>query len=141
MPILRERSLHNQITDVLSRKFAEGIVDYRFGEGRAVADFLVRDGNKVAIVEIKTGDPHFPLPSSTSSQLTEYVAEARRVFADPNTELIPVVVTNYLVPDGLEEDLQASGVKLLRFDSPAAEKGLPQAFAELVGFNLPLATK
>lgn len=43
--------------------------------------------------------------------------------------------TFYLVPEGLKDELEANGVRILRFDSPAKLETLPDGLAELVGFE------
>jgi hypothetical protein len=52
--------------------------------------------------------------------------------------VIPVLVTNYEIPEVLKSEMESDGVKILSLpDSRDALADLGKQFAELVGFRLP----
>lgn len=108
-------SLHDRVSVGLARGFKGSLPHYSLGVSEA--DLLVRQGQRVAVFEIKTGDPDLPLPSSTSSQMLLLQQQARRQFPEPDVaEVLPVLVTNYKVSPDDEKELEDQGIKLVRFD-------------------------
>lgn len=144
--------LQSEVTNVLVQSFPEHC-QVEVPLRQYVADLVV-DGkteagsSQVAVVEMKMGDPELLLPSSTPSQIRDFAAEARAKFKSP---IIPVLVTNYRLPDALRQDLKQDGVKvLLLSDTQPGEEGirvlpprspetfakLGSEFAKLVGFEV-----
>src|ERR1700726_234187 len=92
-------SLHERVRIGLAQGFKGSISDFSLGPSEA--DLLVHQGPRVAVFEVKTGDPDLPLPSSTSAQMLLLKEQVRQQFpAQDIEEVVPVVVTNYKVsPD------------------------------------------
>ncbi|MGA8271981.1 MAG: hypothetical protein WB919_10530 [Candidatus Sulfotelmatobacter sp.] len=107
------------------------------------ADVLIQQGGKVAVVEVKTGDPNLPLPSSTSAQMLLLQQQARSRFPKEEVqEVLPVLVTNYNVSPNAQKELEDQGIKVLRID-PAASKSydfekFSQQVASLTGLQTDL---
>src|SRR5258708_6501675 len=60
-------SLHDRVRASLAQGFKGSLPDYSLGSSEA--DLLIHQGPRVAVFEVKTGDPELPLPSSTSTQM------------------------------------------------------------------------
>jgi hypothetical protein len=56
-------SLHERLRFGLAQDFQDSSSDVALGS--SAADLVIKQGAKVAVVEVKTGDPGLPLPSST----------------------------------------------------------------------------
>jgi len=103
------------------------------------ADLAIREGSRVAVVEVKTGDPNLPLPSSTASQMRMYVADVQKK-VDPaqEMEVFPVLVTNYQVSSADRQELADQGIKIVEI-SPAESlydrNAFFNSFSSIVGFQ------
>jgi hypothetical protein len=125
-------SLHERLRVDLAQGFKDAESDFALGS--SAADLVIKQGKQVAIVEVKTGDPELPLPSSTSSQMRLLSYQARELF--PEKEVLPVLITNYRVSEDDEKEFKEQGIKLV---SVAATPRLynrekfSQTFADIVG--------
>jgi hypothetical protein len=134
----RETSLFGKIARGLAESFPEHCqldVLLSSPEKNLYADAVVEEADRFAMVEVKVGDPDLPLPFSTPSQVRTQVAEARKRLGP---DVIPVLVTNYEIPEVLKSEMESDGVKILSLpDSRDALADLGKQFAKLVGFHLP----
>jgi hypothetical protein len=123
-------NLHDSVLTRLKEQFQAFTPDYVLGTSEA--DAVIEQGDKVAIVEVKTGDPEFSLPSSTSPRmrLLKDLAAATEQFKGKT--IIPVVVTNHRVGDAEKKQLDDAGIKLVPLSGSATEK-FPVEFGEQVG--------
>ena len=90
------------------------------------------------MVEVKTGDPELPLPSSAPSQMLLLQRQAREKFSGRALEITPVLVTNYKVSQDDEKELDDLGVKVVRIDpdSWGSDTGrFTQKLANLTGLQ------
>src|ERR1700737_310191 len=89
-------SLHERVRTGLAQGFRGSLSHFSLGPSEA--DLLVHQGPRVAVFEVKTGDPDLPLPSSTSAQMLLLKEQVRQQFPTQDVEeVVPVVVTNYKV--------------------------------------------
>ncbi len=101
--------LHERISGDLKAKFRD-----RFVECNArnfAPDFVIRNDQRVAVIEIKTGDPSLPLPSSANTQMLILKDDAltKLGFQD----VVPVLVTNYQIDDADRKELETGGIKII----------------------------
>lgn len=106
--------LHERISEDLRAKFRD-----RFVESKArdfAPDFVIRNDQRVAVIEIKTGDPSLPLPSSANTQMLilKDNAQTKLGFRD----VVPVLVTNYLIDDADRKELEIGGIKVIIIQDP-----------------------
>ena len=80
-------------------------------EGNFTPDVVVRRGDKIVLVEVKTGNPDLPLPSSANSQMLIMKDKVRQKHTD--LEVVPVIVTNYKIDNADLNELSASGIKVV----------------------------
>jgi len=133
-------SLHERLRSDLAQGFQDSISDVALGS--SAADLVIKQGEQVAVVEVKTGDPGLPLPSSTSAQMLMLTYQAREQF--PGKEVLPVLITNYRVSDDDEIELKQQGIKLVRVTGTDPEYGarrFSSHFAEVVGLQTDLSDK
>jgi hypothetical protein len=126
--------LHERIRLDLARNFQANLASEESDDPGA--DLTFREGNRLAVVEVKTGDPGLPLPSSTLAQMDLLTAHVRAKLAPPGVgEIMPVLVTNYFVSDADRDELEQAGIKLVHVESPASydPKTFSQKFAQIVG--------
>jgi len=128
-------SLHERLRLDLAQEFQDSDSDVALGS--SAADLVIRRGKRVAVVEVKTGDPGLPLPSSTSSQMLLLSYQAREKF--PDKEVLPVLITNYRVSADDEKELKEQGVKLVTVTTATypmyGPRGFSSHFAEIVGLQ------
>jgi|ERR1700677_222174 hypothetical protein len=113
--------LHERVTEDLRTNFASALVE--FGAEKFRPDLVIRSGKRVAIVEIKTGDPELPLPSSTNVQMLILKDAVQKRFG----EVVPILVTNYLLDEADRREMTAGGIKVIdiqgsSYDSSAVSK-------------------
>jgi hypothetical protein len=115
---LAEPRLHEKIIGSLIQGFGGAIIEPTV-QG-IEPDLLLRIGNKVVLIEVKTGDPTLPLPSSTASQMKLLAGEAQRFLAgqDLELELDSVLLTNYKIFPDQKAELLDGGIKVM--DLPAS---------------------
>ncbi len=102
------------------------------------ADLVIRQGSRVAVVEVKTGNPELPLPSSTSSQMRLLAKRASHECY--GSQVFPVLVTNYRVTEVDRKELEAEvdGIKIVQIASVASlykPQDFSRDFAEIVGLQ------
>jgi len=127
-------TLHERLRVDLAQGFRDSESDFALGS--SAVDLVIKQGKQVAVVEVKTGDPGLPLPSSTSSQMRLLSYQARKAF--PEKEVLPVLITNYRVSEDDEKELTEQGIKLVSVtDMPRAygPQGFSRYFAEIVGLQ------
>ena len=108
-------SLHERVRTGLVQGFKGSLSDDPMGLSNA--DLLIQQGGRVAVVEVKTGDPELPLPSSTTAQMLLLKQQTRQRFPEAEVqEVLPVLVTNYNVSPDDEKELEDQGIKVLRID-------------------------
>lgn len=126
-------NLHERVRFDLTEQFG-GSASY--AERAPSADVVILQGPRVAVVEIKIGDPSLPLPSSTSSQMHLLAKEAKRNFSEDS--VIPVLVTNYSVTPGDRKELEDEGVTIVPL-APALSgydsQRFSREFARIVGLS------
>jgi hypothetical protein len=59
--------LRDRIGEDLKANFTERLLDCVSSD--FAPDFIVRDGDRVVVIELKIGDPAFPLPASANVQM------------------------------------------------------------------------
>lgn len=100
------------------------------------ADLVISQGQRVAVVEIKMGNPELPLPSSTPSQMHLLAEQAKQHYSE---DVITVLVTNYSVTPDDKRELEDEGIKVVPV-APALSLYDPEhfsrEFAETVGLRL-----
>jgi hypothetical protein len=128
-------SLHERISVDLAGKYN---VDQSI-TGLSGSDLVIRDGSRIAVVEVKTGDPNLPLPSSTASQMQMLTFDARNKFnAAEVEEVFPVLVTNYQVSPADRQELENQGIKIVEVPSAASiynPSDFFNSFSDIVGFQ------
>jgi len=127
-------SLHERLRLDLAQEFRDSISDVALGS--SAADLVIERGQQVAVVEVKTGDPGLPLPSSASSQMLRLSYQAREIF--PGKEVLPVLITNYRVSEDDERELKEQGIKLVPVTATCPMNGprrFSSHFAEIVGLQ------
>jgi hypothetical protein len=111
-------SLHERVRSGLAEGFRGSLSESSLGPSDA--DLLVHQGPRVAVFEVKTGDPDLPLPSSTSAQMLLLKEQVRQQFPEKDVEeVVPVVVTNYKVTPDDQKELADQGIMVVQID-PAA---------------------
>lgn len=106
-------SLHERVRTGLVQGFKGSLSEDPMGLSNA--DLLIQQGGRVAVVEVKTGDPELPLPSSTTAQMVLLKQQARQRFPETEVqEVLPVLITNYNVSPNDEKELEGQGIKVLR---------------------------
>jgi hypothetical protein len=122
-------SLHQRVSTDLAKSFKGCAL------GDSGADATIRQGGRLAVVEVKTGDPDLPLPSSTSAQLHLLAREASSNGQFGIQEIFPVLVTNYRVTDADRKELEIDGIKIVTIPSEARYKpaDLFKQFVEVAG--------
>jgi hypothetical protein len=128
--------LHNRIRLDLANNFQADLPTEEADDPGA--DLTIREGNRLAVVEVKTGDPDLPLPSSTLAQMYLLTSRVRAKLAQVGaSEILPVLVTNYLVSDADRAELDHAGIKVVPVESPASynSKSFCQKFARIVGIT------
>lgn len=104
------------------------------------ADLLVHQGSRVAVFEVKTGDPDRPLPSSTSAQMLLLKRQILQKF--PGQEVVPVLVTNYKVSPEDQRELEDQDIKVVWIDPTSSSRSDSAKFsrdvASLTGLELTL---
>ena len=124
-----ESTLHDRISTNIARSFRGSIPGYSLGAN--AADVLIRQGSKVYVVEVKTGDPGLPLPSSTASQMFLLKRQALKKFPDAQ-EVLPIVITNYQVNQDDQKELEDQGIKVVRVDRSMPSSSDPGTFSRYV---------
>lgn len=104
-------SLDARIIQALSASQTQ--IDTEVPLNNLTADAIIRKSDHVILVEVKTGDARFPLPSSTHSQMKQFIAEASEKYQQ---RVVPVVVTNYRVFPEMKDELERDGIQVLRVD-------------------------
>jgi hypothetical protein len=108
-------SLHERVRTGLAQRFRGSLSNFSLGPSEA--DIVVHQGKRVAVFEVKTGDPDLPLPSSTSAQMLLLREQVRQQFpADDVDEILPVVITNYSVSPNDQKVLEDQGIKVIRIE-------------------------
>src|SRR5579872_1343319 len=88
-----EVRLHERISEDLKNNFHELLIES--DKSNFMPDVLIRSGDRVVVVEVKTGDPGQPLPSSANVQMLILKESASRSLE--GAEIVPVLVTNYKI--------------------------------------------
>ncbi|MGD0571096.1 MAG: hypothetical protein ABSA78_22080 [Candidatus Sulfotelmatobacter sp.] len=113
--------LHDRVRTALEQGFKGALPDYSLGPSEA--DLLIHQGSRVAVIEVKTGNPDLPLPSSTSAQMLLLKQRVREKFPEPDVEeVLPVLVTNYKVSLIDQKELEEQGIAVVRID-PKSSSG------------------
>jgi hypothetical protein len=105
--------LHDRLSKDLAAKFPD-LAEYKTYEFSP--DLVIRIGQRIGVIEIKTGDPTLPLPSSANSQMLILKDDATTKLG--TTEVVPVLVTNYRIDAADREELDNAGIKLIEIQSP-----------------------
>jgi hypothetical protein len=137
------RTLHDRVLLDLTQRFGgSGEVPTPSGRssgfslGASFADLVIPQGRRVAVVEIKIGNPELPLPSSTSSRMRLLGEQARRSFS--NKDITTVLVTNYSVTPDEKKEFEDEGVKIVPVASALSRydrQRFSREFAEIVGLT------
>jgi hypothetical protein len=135
--------LRDRIGEDLKANFNERLIDcvsFDFAP-----DFIVRDGNRVAVIELKIGDPTFPLPASANVQMLNLKDGALK--RGLSQRIVPVLVTNYQVDDADRRELESGGIRLFTIEGSnyngkalsAQLNGIMAAAANEIPQDAPLA--
>jgi hypothetical protein len=104
-------TLHDRVSSDLGKKFA-GAMSVESGD--TGADLILRSGDGVTVIEVKTGDPDRRLPSSASAQMRKLAEQAKRMFENVGVKNVrPVLVTNYKMNETDKEELEKFGIKFI----------------------------
>jgi hypothetical protein len=98
----RSLRLRERVNQDLTDKFRDRFVQCATRDFSP--DLVIAQGQRVAVIEIKTGDSTLPLPSSANAQMLILKDGARTRFE--GAEVVPVLVTNYLVDDADRKELK-----------------------------------
>jgi hypothetical protein len=121
--------LHERLSKDLDGKFRD-LAEYKTSE--FTPDLVIRIDQRVAVIEIKTGDPTLPLPSSANAQML--ILKDAAVTSLGAVEVVPVLVTNYRIDDADREELENTGIKLIEIDGPKYDSNtLFSKIEEVVG--------
>ncbi len=128
--------LHERVSGDLRKNFREVLIEERVGE--FTPDLVIRHGGHVTVVEVKTGDPTMPLPSSANVQMLILKDGVRKWLGE---EVVPVLVTNYRIDEADQKEMADSGIKIiaiqgLNYDS----KSLSKKVSEIVEVNPSLSS-
>ncbi len=119
--VSRPASLYEQIAQSLKSAYGDECrLEVALGEN-FVADAVIQEGEKVAMIEIKTGDSDLPLPASTPSQMADFAKTAKVQFG---RQVIPILMTNYNVPEQLKTELENQGVSIFPMRARVAPEKL-----------------
>ncbi len=104
-------SLRDALLDALSDDLGSSVLPTDPSQVAPDLCFKVPESDRVALVELKFGDPGLPLPSSTSSQ----IRLLRKSMSQQSGGKSPtsIVVTNYTVFPDQRKELAANGIKLV----------------------------
>jgi hypothetical protein len=104
-------SLREALLDALSDDLGSSVLPTDPSEVAPDFFFKLPESDRVALVELKFGDPGLPLPSSTSSQ----IKLLRNSLSQQSGGKSPtsIVVTNYTVFPDQRKELAANGIKLV----------------------------
>jgi hypothetical protein len=121
-------SLHDRVRSGLAHGFKGSVPDYSLGPSEA--DLLIHQGSRVAVIEVKTGNPDLPLPSSTSAQMLLLKQRVRQKFLEQDVEeVLPVLVTNYKVSPTDQKELEEQGITVVRIDPNSSSSSDPMNFS------------
>ncbi len=124
-------SLHERVRAGLAQGFRGSLSDVSLGPSEA--DLLVHQGPRVAVFEVKTGDPDLPLPSSTSAQMLLLKQQTRLRFPGEDVqEVLPVLVTNYRVSQEDQKELEEQGITVVRIDPTSSSSSESATFSRQV---------
>ncbi|MGB8130710.1 MAG: hypothetical protein WCG81_13030, partial [Candidatus Angelobacter sp.] len=128
-------SLHERISLDLAKSYeVDDLISDPSGP-----DLVIRQGSRIAFVEVKTGSPNLPLPSSTVAQMNMLTVHAKKK-VDPTqgVEIVPVLVTNYQVSPADRQELGDQGIKIVEVSSGKSvynSTDLVKNFSNIVGFQ------
>jgi hypothetical protein len=126
------KDLHDSVLSVISGRFPDCEVSE---VGRAARpDLVLRIGDKIAAVEVKTGDPELPLPSSTIAQMHLLTDSVKDGFG--GKAVTPVLVTNYLISESDELELKDAGIQVIHFEPQKSLESFGDVFAKTLTSNL-----
>jgi hypothetical protein len=121
-------SLHDRVRTDLEQGFKGALPDYPLGPSEA--DLLIHQGSRMAVIEVKTGNPELPLPSSTSAQMLLLKQRVREKFPElDGEEVLPVLVTNYKVSSTDQKELEDQGIKVVWIDPSVSSSSDPRNFS------------
>jgi len=106
--------LHERISEDLKEKFGDRFVEYN-AHGFA-PDFVIRNDDRVAVIDIRTGDPTSPLPASANTRMLNLKDGAAKLGL-PGV-VVPVLVTNYLLDPSDRKELESGGIKIITVKGP-----------------------
>jgi hypothetical protein len=122
-----EPSFEKRIADDLRQSFPDSLTEINADGFRP--DLVIRQGTQTAVIEIKTGNPQLPLPSSTNVRMLILRDKLRERFGD----VLPVIVTNYILDDSDRKDMHASGIKVVNIEkSTYGSKSISNAVAKIL---------
>lgn len=104
-----EFRLHERISEDLKMKFHDRFVECNARD--FAPDFVIRNDQRIAVVEIKTGDPSLPLPSSANTQML--ILKDNALTKLGFRDVVPVLVTNYLIDEADRKELEAGGIRVV----------------------------
>ena len=129
-----EPGFEQRIADDLRESFPDSLAQVNADGFRP--DLVIRSGNRVAIIEIKTGDPELPLPSSANVRMLILRDKLRIMFGD----VVPVIVTNYMLDDAERKEMMAGGIKVVDIQEATYDpKLLSGEVAKIFGQGEPAA--
>ena len=124
-----EVRLHERISEDLKNNFHELLIES--DKSNFMPDVLIRSGDRVVVVEVKTGDPGQPLPSSANVQMLILKESASRSLE--GAEIVPVLVTNYKIDATDLKELTDGGIKVVPIQGSTYDsKALSSTLAEIM---------
>lgn len=99
----------NEIIQAISQLLPSTRREVALADG--MADAIIQQGDRVILIEVKTGNSRYPLPSSTHSQMRQYISEVQDLYKEHR--VVPLVVTNYVVDSEMKAELEADGIKVI----------------------------
>ncbi len=126
-------SFHDQIAHGLAEVFSDAKI-----EPSSIADVIIDQGERIVIVEVKTGDPDLPLPSSALAQMKLAVQDAQRKLEQRplDKEVVPIIVTNYKVYPEQQQELKEDGITVVSLKSSSDFAKVVSELTQATGLSL-----
>jgi hypothetical protein len=107
--------LHERIGQDLKERFGGQIVEHKLPNFSP--DCVIHNDDRIAVIDISTGDPTLPLPASANTRMLNLKDGAAKLGL-PGV-VVPVLVTNYLIDDADRQELESGGIKIVRVLGPS----------------------
>jgi hypothetical protein len=106
--------LRERIGQDLKERFGGQIVEHQLPDFSA--DCVIHNDDRIAVIDISTGDPTLPLPASANTRMLNLKDGAAKLGL-PGV-VVPVLVTNYLLDPSDRKELESGGIKVIAIKGP-----------------------